>query len=37
MGTKVVEHDNISGIEARNEPVTNEVDEPRPVTAPSKV
>ena len=31
MGTKVVEHDDISGIEARNEPVTNEVDEPRPV------
>ncbi len=31
MGTKVVEHDDISGIEARNEAVTNEVDEPRPI------
>src|SRR5450432_696915 len=31
MGTKVVEHYDISGIEARNEPATNEVDEPRSV------
>jgi hypothetical protein len=31
MGTKVIEHDDVSGIETRNEPVTNEIDEPRPI------
>ena len=31
MGTKVVEHDDVSGIETRDESVPNEVDEPRTV------